>query len=133
MQCPRCIETMEAVSRDNLVAHSCLYCDGVWISAETLDAIGINLEQASQKKEGRIRQILSTKRKCPSCPDATLAGLTFNQVEVDRCPACGGVFFDRGELESAGLSLDKNANLDGVGKYLVTEGAFWALLLFLLR
>ncbi|MCH7555252.1 MAG: zf-TFIIB domain-containing protein [Proteobacteria bacterium] len=37
--------------------------------------------------------------KCPVCPDSTLhRTLTTQGVEIDRCPACQGVWLDRGEI-----------------------------------
>lgn len=37
--------------------------------------------------------------KCPVCPDATLAMMSREGVEIDYCPTCRGVWLDRGELD----------------------------------
>lgn len=37
--------------------------------------------------------------KCPNCPDATLVMTERQSVEIDYCPACRGIWFDRGELD----------------------------------
>lgn len=37
--------------------------------------------------------------KCPSCTDTELAMTTRQQVEIDYCPKCRGVWLDRGELD----------------------------------
>ena len=37
--------------------------------------------------------------KCPTCPDATLVMSERQGVEIDYCPACRGVWLDRGELD----------------------------------
>lgn len=37
--------------------------------------------------------------KCPVCPDATLLMSDKQGVEIDYCPACRGVWLDRGELD----------------------------------
>ena len=37
--------------------------------------------------------------KCPNCPDATLAMMDRQGVEIDYCPQCRGVWLDRGELD----------------------------------
>ncbi len=36
--------------------------------------------------------------KCPVCRVPTYV-VEFKQIELDLCPDCGGVWFDRGELE----------------------------------
>ena len=35
---------------------------------------------------------------CPKC-DAAMESVTFQSVQVDRCTACGGIWFDASELE----------------------------------
>jgi len=35
---------------------------------------------------------------CPKCSESALEALTVDEVEVDRCPTCEGIFFDRAEL-----------------------------------
>jgi len=44
--------------------------------------------------------------KCPNCPDATLVMTDRQGVEIDYCPACRGIWLDRGELDKL---LDRSA------------------------
>lgn len=37
--------------------------------------------------------------KCPSCADSTLVMTDRQGVEIDYCPACRGIWLDRGELD----------------------------------
>lgn len=37
--------------------------------------------------------------KCPNCSDTTLVMTERQGVEIDYCPACRGVWLDRGELD----------------------------------
>ena len=37
--------------------------------------------------------------KCPNCPDSTLVMADRQGVEIDYCPACRGIWLDRGELD----------------------------------
>jgi Zn-finger nucleic acid-binding protein len=37
--------------------------------------------------------------KCPACPDTVLSMSERNGIEIDYCPACRGVWLDRGELD----------------------------------
>lgn len=55
--------------------------------------------------------------KCPKCQDETLDSRVVRGVEVDRCPACQGVWFDEEELSK--LIDDKavgNSKLKGADK-----------------
>ena len=37
--------------------------------------------------------------KCPICPDTALVMSDRQGVEIDYCPACRGVWLDRGEVD----------------------------------
>ncbi len=37
--------------------------------------------------------------KCPACPESALVMTDRQGVEIDYCPACRGVWLDRGELD----------------------------------
>jgi hypothetical protein len=43
--------------------------------------------------------------RCPRC-GASMATTRIEDVEVDKCPSCEGIFFDRGELETVLLRHD---------------------------
>ena len=46
--------------------------------------------------------------KCPGCPDTTLVMSDRQGVEIDYCPACRGIWLDRGELDKL---LDRAASV----------------------
>jgi hypothetical protein len=48
--------------------------------------------------------------KCPHCPDTTLVLSERQNVEIDYCPQCRGIWLDRGELDKL---LDKAAAQQG--------------------
>ncbi|MGB6241844.1 MAG: zf-TFIIB domain-containing protein [Castellaniella sp.] len=37
--------------------------------------------------------------KCPACPDTNLSMSSRQNIEIDYCPNCRGVWLDRGELD----------------------------------
>ena len=55
-------------------------------------------EQA-QKSEAAETRRQAHWHKCPKC-GADMRVETIASVEVEKCPDCGGIFFDRGELET---------------------------------
>lgn len=55
----------------------------------------LNLERLQKERK---RKDLST-RCCLSCPDQPLEQVLIDDVEIDRCPKCGGIWLDPGELE----------------------------------
>lgn len=70
------------------------------------------LRQARRKHEEHIRQLRERQNegeerrlrelhhmKCPKCGH-DLAAVRIDDVEVDRCGTCEGIFLDKGELDS---------------------------------
>ncbi len=55
------------------------------------------LDAARQQQEREARK-LAHWMKCPKC-GADLQEIEMDQVRVDKCPDCQGIFFDKGELE----------------------------------
>ncbi len=55
--------------------------------------------------------------KCPACAN-DMVRVEIRQVEIDRCPACGGVSLDKGEAET----------IDALGLAHVIEGGVVATL-----
>lgn len=54
--------------------------------------------RAKREAERAEREAQGKSLKCPKC-DGTLAVLTYEDIEIDRCTSCHGVFLDAGELE----------------------------------
>jgi hypothetical protein len=54
--------------------------------------------RAKRAEETKLREAEGSVLQCPKC-DGTLAAITFENVEIDRCNKCHGVWLDSGELE----------------------------------
>lgn len=79
----------------------CQRCWGVFISESKQQELGI----AAAVHE--LPTTETTGRRCPTCEremkvlSLRAKGTLFERFELDRCPACNGLFFDPGELEKA--------------------------------
>jgi ribosomal protein L37AE/L43A len=58
------------------------------------------LEKVRQKMaaEKAAEEAAAAAIHCPKC-DGTLTEIAFEEVQIDRCGKCGGVWLDAGELE----------------------------------
>src|SRR5262245_16488200 len=56
------------------------------------------IAEALQKEEGRKLKELHWM-KCPECGSDMAEEPLAEKILIDRCSRCGGLFFDRGELE----------------------------------
>lgn len=61
---------------------------------ETIEKMRAQMSAEQQAKEAEAATL-----QCPRC-DGRLSEITFEDVQVDRCNKCGGVWLDAGELES---------------------------------
>src|SRR5687767_7218722 len=78
---------------------SCRHCDGLWFTRETLDKGGKPaLPPVSEFPPAKRSK--QAKRACPQC-SVWLNAETVDDVVIDVCLACGGVWLDPGEYQAA--------------------------------
>lgn len=103
IKCPNCRERLATESYRPVGGASCFYCHGVWLPGEVMDsaltgALGSPdratlLAKASDGGPARASLI------CPACDTAAFVAIKIKGVELDLCRQCGGMYFDRGEVE----------------------------------
>lgn len=60
---------------------------------------------------------------CPKDGD-TMSRITLGEVSIDRCPSCGGVWLDKGELEAIrSAAIDHKETLDALDQLGTLEPA----------
>ena len=60
---------------------------------ELIEKLRMKRAEEQQREPAKSQSI-----GCPKC-DGTLAEITFEEVQIDRCNKCHGVWLDDGELE----------------------------------
>ncbi len=75
-------------------------------------------ELLKQRQAAAAQAAAATERrshfmKCPKC-GADLVTEQYHEIDVDRCPECGGVWFDAGEVE--GILEKEKAGIGGIFK-----------------
>ena len=100
VDCPRCWVRAERKRRAGIDIDICPKCGGIWLDTRELKKLlsNPNLHRHLTKYVG-----LESKSKllCPRC--GGLMNLeNAEEVEVDVCLTCKGIWLDRGELEALG-------------------------------
>ena len=97
MLCPKCSKSLSPCSKTG--AHRCPSCKGYW-----LEPLLLHLKDKSRITHKAINDIRDqeaqqqTQLKCPK--DKTgLYAFFYDEVELDYCPKCRGLWFDANELE----------------------------------
>lgn len=106
LACPRCEGALQRIRRRDLALDVCRRCGGVWFDRAELDGLRHQHPRAftyldhAFTPRGEPRVVVRGALICPLCAEA-LVPFSFPhapQVELDGCPACGGIWVDRGEL-----------------------------------
>ena len=102
MSVPACPQNGEALAirdAEGHVGHCCATCRGVWLPKPFLASIGLERKFVAE----RFAALLAEQPPLPSglpCPAAcgVMQWGEIKGIELEWCPACGGVWFDRGEV-----------------------------------
>lgn len=103
MICPRCNADLEVREHAGIRTSTCPRCNGNWIGGTAL-AILFERDRDAPHIEEALEAILdmdyrNSRRLCPECRGRHLKLLLVDDVELDYCVSCKGLYFDPGELE----------------------------------
>ena len=135
MLCPKCSKSLSPCSKTG--AHQCRSCKGYWV--EPLPYILKEQSRITHKAINDIRDQKAkqqSKLKCPKDKDALYA-FFYDEVELDYCPKCRGLWFDDSELDKLKQIKQQQEELfskcTGTGTGALGEGleGFFALFEFL--
>jgi|GEM_PF-1890113 len=103
MNCPIDDAELQAREENGIAYRSCGECHGMFFTKDEL--LGC-------LKAGNVEAVIPTepsvgfevtqkviKRVCPSCKSATMLDKLLDDVAIDICPDCKGVWLDAGELK----------------------------------
>ena len=83
--------------------HACGYCKGAWLPESGVRAVFERLSGDDARWDRLYERVQREGRDsgkaCLDC-DGQLRTITHRKVEIDVCGACGGIWFDGGELRS---------------------------------
>lgn len=109
MQCPACSGKLEKVTAGDVTVDACTRgCYGIWFDEQELKKFDEEHEFLPEKLvkpdgSSAVSVDHSKIRKCPCCQDEALVRQYFdpkNQVEINQCWRCSGIWLDQGEIES---------------------------------
>ena len=104
MKCPACKSELRQKGAGGMTVDVCLGgCGGIWFDQGELSRVSAlaasSLHTIWSLRRGPVT--LTEPRPCPRCSGQVLERKWFSdakKVEIDQCPACGGVWLDDGEF-----------------------------------
>ena len=107
MKCPACNGTLAKTMAETIEVEVCDGgCGGIWFDNHELPKLDNACEAAGEmlldlERDPAVTVDHDAPRVCPQCMDQPMMrnfASPRREVEVDECPACGGVWLDAGEL-----------------------------------
>ena len=91
LACPGCGHEMRVETLSGVEVDRCTRCYGIWFDMGEVARAA--LREVPPLQEGK-----PSPRACPVCREAMTHG-RLNEVEVDHCSTCAGMYLDAGGLE----------------------------------
>ena len=99
MKCPKCQSELHEMYIEGVDVDFCDTCKGIWFDKDEM-AFMAELPNDIPNQDAEKTATQSTY-PCPRCKSAKLEEIRFHQANdllVDRCPVCQGIWLDKGEL-----------------------------------
>jgi len=127
MNCPRCSKALSEIDNEGVTMDFCSDCKGIWFDAGEV-ASYFELSRDLPMIAAAERQEQASSMSCPRCSSSMTQMLYAppNQLTIDQCTSCGGMWFDKGEVQtlhrlSAALE-DPRSRFAGVARALDNQG-----------
>jgi Zn-finger nucleic acid-binding protein len=104
MKCPACKNPLREKGAGGMVVDICYGgCGGIWFDATELERVSARAATTLHTIwQAPVNSVKSTAvRKCPRCSEQVLNRKWFSEqqeVEIDQCPKCNGIWLDAGEF-----------------------------------
>jgi len=102
MRCPRDGQFLEGTDYKKVTIDYCKYCNGSWLDKSELAAITKkDRDILSSSDEAELSSLPASPFKCPRCGGNVVVThyTKKNEVEIDLCTGCGGIWLDTDELK----------------------------------
>ena len=133
MECPACHSALSRRHYHRLYLEVCPSCRGIWFDPGNLnefieDLLDNNpdippLSLQPRDKTINLFTLREPVRTCPRCGQP-LEKVNYggdSNIVVDRCPACGGIWTDGGEIEKMATFVKGNPELTMLGHAMIED------------
>ena len=114
MICPACGGHLADSIKADVIVRLCDHgCGGMWFAQGELEKVDEAHESAGQalldaSRHRRVAADPSKKRHCPECEGIVMQRHFFSvrqDLEIDECGGCGGIWLDAGELATIRIQV----------------------------
>ena len=130
--CPNCNVPLKLTKAESLELDVCSGgCGGIWFDMfelkkvdEPSEQLTDEILQLSASLPIESKEVSSHIKNCPNCPDEVMVRRhydIFEQVEVDQCLLCSGIWLDKGELDLIRSQFNTEQERNAAGDKFVGE------------
>jgi Zn-finger nucleic acid-binding protein/membrane protein YdbS with pleckstrin-like domain len=88
-----------AAKKQNVVVDQCQKCEGIWLDQNEIYHFVDDKSKLLELERNGLNHGAASNWSCPRCQSALFSGTLPNfELQVESCPKCKGLWFDRGEL-----------------------------------
>jgi len=110
MNCPKCVGKLQHKNIEGIDVDSCYVCEGIWFDAgeleqalkrdlKSFDFVSLNdKEFDGAEVKPYLKMVDNKEGKCPHC-QVILIKKKYNDVNIDACVECHGIWLDGGEIQ----------------------------------
>jgi Zn-finger nucleic acid-binding protein len=117
--CPKCNTVMDRSTVRSVEIDVCAECGGIWLDRGELIKLKLKAGKRTidniQDCSAEVRKVPPTSGKvrlpCPVC-EGKLVLLQVDQVAVEICDSCGGLYLDHGELTPVLTALGGGVDME---------------------
>jgi Zn-finger nucleic acid-binding protein len=134
-RCPKCKGSTASVHYEGVGVKMCGQCGGYWVSPTALKAIANRREtEFNEAVKERFLQLAEQSNTteallCVSCGKYMIkeSFKDWDDIVIDRCPTCGGIWLDAGELEKIQIYWEyfqdhpEESNIDAIARRALLE------------
>jgi Zn-finger nucleic acid-binding protein len=106
--CPKCEVSMHEWTSNGVTLDHCRECKGLWFDKGELSRHFANL--GATVSEDDLQANRETHSKCPRCAGGPMIEARLDDVPVDACTRCHGVFLDLGEVHELMGAINRAEN-----------------------
>jgi membrane associated rhomboid family serine protease len=130
--CPACQNKLKAFHFAGYDLDACLRCRGVWFDDGEFLGFTKKISESVESEDKRTlfkpRHVIGSEtvldRRIRTCPRCGTAMKQYNyaydsNIFLDRCPQCGGIWTDAGEIRRVAVHLKKDPRVEAIGASLL--------------
>ncbi|HET6404922.1 MAG TPA: zf-TFIIB domain-containing protein [Candidatus Thermoplasmatota archaeon] len=102
LACPRDNADLRPFRIGEVEVDTCHTCTGIWLDAGELARVALDEELEAIARAAR--ESVASPFACPRC-EGTCHPARVDDVELDACAACGGIWVDANELHDARMRM----------------------------